>query len=131
MSHTNRQWFLKERPMGLVGPEHFELVEGLADALGAAVGASRAVVDAGWRPHSEQVGQTGKTVSPKVYVALGISGALQHLVGMRTSQHIIAVNRDPNAPIFKIADFGVVGDVFEIVPALTQAIQEQKAVLKV
>ncbi len=110
---------------GLKGPEHFELVESLASSLGAAVGASRAVVDAGWRPHAEQVGQTGKTVSPKVYFALGISGAIQHLVGMSTSDIIIAINRDENAPIFKTADFGIVGDVFEVVPKLTETIKSE------
>lgn len=116
---------------GLKGPENFHVVEELAGALGAAVGASRAVVDAGWRPHSEQVGQTGKTVSPKVYFALGISGAIQHLVGMNTSEIIIAINRDENAPIFKQADFGIVGDVLEIVPELTRTIKEQNLVLHV
>jgi electron transfer flavoprotein alpha subunit len=106
---------------GLKGPEHFVLIEELAQAMGAAVGATRAVVDAGWRPHHEQVGQTGKTVRPKVYFALGISGAIQHQVGMSSSQLIIAVNKDAEAPIFEVADFGIVGDVFEVIPALKQA----------
>lgn len=111
---------------GLKGPENFYLVENLAQALDAAVGASRAVVDAGWRPHSEQVGQTGKTVSPTLYVACAISGAVQHLAGMSSSKYIMAINKDKDAPIFSIADFGIVGDAFEVLPVLTEEIKSVK-----
>jgi electron transfer flavoprotein alpha subunit len=112
---------------GLGAPENFTLAEELARALGGAVGATRAVVDAGWYPYSAQIGQTGKVVSPKLYVALGISGAIQHKVGMQSSNVIVAINKDPNAPIFEFSDLGVVGDVHEIVPKLTELVNQRKS----
>ena len=112
---------------GLKAAENFKLVEDLAAAFGnAAVGATRAVTDDGWRPHSDQIGQTGRQVSPQLYVAAGISGAIQHLAGMRTARTIVAINKDPEAPIFKVADYGIVGDVLEVLPALTAAVRDAR-----
>jgi electron transfer flavoprotein alpha subunit len=112
---------------GMKGPENWHIIEDLAEVLGAATGCSRPVSDEGWRPHDEHIGQTGKTVSPLLYISCAISGAIQHLAGMSSSKYIVAINKDPEAPIFKAVDYGIVGDVFEVLPAMTEEIKKLKA----